>query len=55
VGGRPVAGSDVSAVELADPDDLARFDLTPKTIEVVRRAMELHTGTVDSRPVGGRQ
>ena len=40
-GGTPVAGSDVAEVVLADPDDLGRYDLTPKSLEVVRRAREL--------------
>jgi len=39
--GVPVAGSDVAEVALADPDDLGRYDLTPKTIEVVGRARAL--------------
>ena len=36
--GTPAAGSDVAEVVLADPGDLARYDLTPKTIEVIERA-----------------
>jgi ADP-ribose pyrophosphatase YjhB (NUDIX family) len=39
--GAPVAGSDVAEVALADPHDLGRYDLTPKTIEVVGRARSL--------------
>ena len=39
--GAPVAGSDVSEVTLAEPGDLARYDLTPKTIEVIARANAL--------------
>ena len=39
--GAPVAGSDVSEVTLAEPGDLARYDLTPKTIEVIARAKAL--------------
>jgi ADP-ribose pyrophosphatase YjhB (NUDIX family) len=36
--GVPVAGSDVAEVVLAEAGDLARFDLTPKTAEVIGRA-----------------
>jgi hypothetical protein len=36
-----VAGSDVSEVTLAEPGDLARYDLAPKTIEVIARAKAL--------------
>jgi ADP-ribose pyrophosphatase YjhB (NUDIX family) len=39
--GTPVAGSDVAEVALADTRDLARFDLTAKTIEVISRARAL--------------
>jgi ADP-ribose pyrophosphatase YjhB (NUDIX family) len=39
--GSPAPGSDVSDVVLADPDDLARYDLTPKTMEVIGRARSL--------------
>ena len=39
-GGKPVAGSDVSEVALVEIDDLARHDLTPKTIEVIARALD---------------
>ena len=39
--GAPVAGSDVSEVTLAEPGDLARYNLTPKTIEVIARAKAL--------------
>jgi ADP-ribose pyrophosphatase YjhB (NUDIX family) len=39
--GTPVAGSDVAEVVVADVDDLGQYDLTPKTLEVVRRAREL--------------
>ena len=39
--GAPVAGSDVSEVTLAEPGDLARYDLTAKTIEVIGRARAL--------------
>jgi len=44
LGGEPVAGSDVSDVALADIDDLARYDLTPKTLEVIARALALTPG-----------
>jgi ADP-ribose pyrophosphatase YjhB (NUDIX family) len=40
-GGHPAAGSDVAEVALANPDDLAGFDLTPKTLEVIARARSL--------------
>ena len=43
-GGEPVAGSDVSEVALVEIDDLARHDLTPKTREVIARALALATG-----------
>ena len=39
--GIAVAGSDVAEVALADPDSLARYDLTPKTLEVIGRARAL--------------
>jgi ADP-ribose pyrophosphatase YjhB (NUDIX family) len=39
--GTPVAGSDVAEVALADVGDLARYDLTPKTIDVIARAKAL--------------
>jgi ADP-ribose pyrophosphatase YjhB (NUDIX family) len=38
VGGALAAGSDVSEVALVDLEDLARYDLTPKTIEVITHA-----------------
>ena len=41
IGGRIEAGSDVSAVELVAPADLARYDLTPKTLEVIHRAIAI--------------
>jgi len=43
-GGDLVAGSDVSKVVLADIDDLSRYDLTPKTLEVIARALSFTTG-----------
>jgi mutator protein MutT len=39
VGGTPTAGSDVSDVALVDPDDLPRYGLTKKTLEVIERAL----------------
>jgi ADP-ribose pyrophosphatase YjhB (NUDIX family) len=39
--GTPVPGSDVAEVALARPDDLARFELTEKTIDVIARALKL--------------
>jgi len=41
IGGLVEAGSDVSAVEWVAPGDLARFDLTPKTLEVIHRAIAI--------------
>jgi 8-oxo-dGTP diphosphatase len=41
VGGELRAGSDVANVVLADVDDLARYDLTPKTTEVIARARRM--------------
>lgn len=40
-GGRVVAGSDVSAVDLADPGDLGRYDLTPRTTAVIEAAIRM--------------
>jgi ADP-ribose pyrophosphatase YjhB (NUDIX family) len=40
-GGHPVAGSDVADVALVEPDDLDRYGLTPKTLEVIGRARTL--------------
>jgi ADP-ribose pyrophosphatase YjhB (NUDIX family) len=37
IGGRLAAGSDVSDVDIADPADLAPYDLTGKAIEVIDR------------------
>ena len=39
--GEPTAGSDVAEVALVAPGDLARYDLAPKTIEVIGRARAL--------------
>ena len=38
-GGQLRAGSDVSAVTIAAPDDLARFALTAKTLDVIHKAL----------------
>ena len=38
-GGQLRAGSDVSAVTVAAPDDLARFALTAKTLDVIHKAL----------------
>ena len=43
VGGALAPGSDVAEAVLADPDDLGRFDLTPKTLEVIAAARRLGT------------
>ena len=42
--GAPVAGSDVAEVALVETGDLARYDLTPKTIDVIERARTLDSG-----------
>ncbi len=39
--GDPVAGSDVSDVALVETANLDRYDLTPKTLEVITRALEM--------------
>jgi ADP-ribose pyrophosphatase YjhB (NUDIX family) len=39
--GTPAPGSDVAEVALAAPDDLSRYGLTSKTIEVIGRARAL--------------
>ena len=41
IGGLVEARSDVSAVELVAPADLARYDLTPKTLDVIHRAIAI--------------
>lgn len=41
VGGRLAHGSDVAAAEFVSPDDLARFQLTPKAMEVIERALAI--------------
>jgi len=40
-GGVLAAGSDVSEVVVADPDHLAAYALTDKTLEVIRRALDV--------------
>lgn len=40
-GGTLAAGSDAADAVLADPDDLARYDLTDKTLDVIRRAVAM--------------
>ena len=42
--GTPVAGSDVAEVALVETGDLARYDLTPKTMDVISRARALAGG-----------
>lgn len=42
--GTPAAGSDVAEVALVETGDLARYDLTPKTIDVIDRALALAGG-----------
>ena len=39
--GTPAAGSDVAEVALVETGDLARYDLTSKTVEVIGRARAL--------------
>jgi mutator protein MutT len=41
VGGALTHGSDVAAAEFADPDDLARYRLTPKASSVIEKAVVL--------------
>ncbi len=47
VGGRLAPGSDASDVALADPADLAAYDLTPEAAAVIAKAWR-----VDGRPGG---
>jgi ADP-ribose pyrophosphatase YjhB (NUDIX family) len=47
--GQPAAGSDVSEVVLADPSDLAPYDLTPKTLAVIDAARRLAAPASDPR------
>ena len=49
VGGALAHASDADGIELAAPDDLERFALTPKTIDVIRRALTLSTSTPPER------
>jgi 8-oxo-dGTP diphosphatase len=44
VGGALAHGSDVAAVELVDPGDLARFRLTPKASSVIEKALSVARG-----------
>lgn len=39
VSGTPAPASDASDLVLADPHDLARYDLTAKTLDVIRKAL----------------
>ena len=43
-GGRLRAGSDVGDVTVADPDDLAAFELPQKTLDVIRKAVSGEKG-----------
>jgi 8-oxo-dGTP diphosphatase len=43
-GGRLRAGSDVGDVTIADPDRLAPFELTAKTLDVIRKAVSQELG-----------
>ena len=49
LGGEPAAGSDVSEVALVEIDDLAGYNLTPKTIEVITRALDVPYAAAFSR------
>lgn len=40
-GGTLAAGSDAADIALVDPNDLDRYDLTDKTLDVIRRALAL--------------
>jgi ADP-ribose pyrophosphatase YjhB (NUDIX family) len=42
--GAPVAGSDVAEVALVETGELSRYELTPKTIDVIARARTLASG-----------
>ena len=44
-GGQLRAGSDVGDVTIAAPDDLARFALTAKTLDVIQKARASRKGT----------
>jgi ADP-ribose pyrophosphatase YjhB (NUDIX family) len=48
--GTPVAGSDVAEVALAESGDLVRYDLTPKTLEVIARARALDADAGQQAP-----
>jgi len=41
VGGTPAPSSDASDLTLTDPSDLGPYDLTEKTLEVIRRAIHM--------------
>jgi len=41
IGGTPAAGSDAGEIALVDPIDLRRYDLTDKTLDVIRRALAM--------------
>ena len=49
--GVPTAGSDVAEVALAEAGELARYDLTAKTIEVIGRAQECAAGAGRGAPI----
>ncbi len=51
-GGQLRAGSDVGEVTIAAPDDLARFALTAKTLDVIQKALSSRKGT-DGHAVAG--
>ena len=44
VGGTPAPSSDASDLTLAVRSDLARYDLTAKTLEVIEKAWHLASG-----------
>ena len=51
-GGQLRAGSDVGEVTIAAPDDLARFALAAKTLDVIEKALSSRKGT-DGHAVAG--
>ena len=44
-GGQLRAGSDVGDVTIAAPDDLTRYALTAKTLDVIQKALASRKGT----------
>jgi 8-oxo-dGTP diphosphatase len=52
-GGTLRAGSDVGEVTIADPDRLEPFELTTKTLDVIRKAVVVTTEAGGQRPEAG--